>query len=143
VTALTATNGTTDTDENRSSPSPDGPDRDVTSQLLPTENDWWSHARCNDGEGRLSGLFFSEELQDIARAKHICATCPAMIPCLEGALARREPWGVWGGQLFLNGKILTGKRRRGRPPKRPRAEDQLPDVPIPEQLQDVAVVRIA
>ena len=24
---------------------------------------------------------------------------PAM--CLDGALERREPWGVWGGQLFL------------------------------------------
>ena len=36
---------------------------------------------------------------------------------LEGAIERREPWGVWGGQLFLNGKILASKRRRGRPPK--------------------------
>jgi WhiB family transcriptional regulator, redox-sensing transcriptional regulator len=142
VTALTAT-GKTDIDENRSRPSDSELGDGLNAQLLPTENDWWAHARCNDGEGRLSQLFFSDELQDIARAKHICATCPAMIPCLEGALARREPWGVWGGQLFLNGKILSGKRRRGRPPKRPRAEDQLPDVPIPEQLQDVAVVRIA
>lgn len=143
MTALTATTGTTDTDENRSRPSTAELDGNITAQVLPADADWWAHARCNDGEGRLSALFFSEELQDIARAKHICATCPALIPCLEGALARREPWGVWGGQLFLNGKILTGKRRRGRPPKLPRAEDELPDVPIPEQLQDVAIVRIA
>ncbi|HEX2563662.1 MAG TPA: WhiB family transcriptional regulator, partial [Acidimicrobiales bacterium] len=81
--------------------------------------------------------------QDIARAKNICATCPALIPCLEGALERREPWGVWGGQLFLNGKILATKRRRGRPPKLPRPEDQLPEIPIPEHLQGVAIVRIA
>jgi len=33
------------------------------------------------------------------------------------AVARREPWGVWGGQMFLNGRILTTKRRRGRPPR--------------------------
>jgi WhiB family redox-sensing transcriptional regulator len=104
---------------------------------------WWAHARCNDGGGQLNGLFFSDELQDIARAKHICATCPALIPCLEGALERREPWGVWGGQLFLNGKILASKRRRGRPPKQPRPEDQLPDIPIPEHLVGVAEVRIA
>ena len=109
----------------------------------PAEDTWWAHARCNDGSGRLAEMFFSEELQDIARAKHICATCPALIPCLEGALERREPWGVWGGQLFLNGKILATKRRRGRPPKLPRPEDQLPDIPIPEHLQGVAVVRIA
>ena len=34
----------------------------------------------------MTGLFFSEELQDIARAKAICAKCPALVPCLEGAL---------------------------------------------------------
>jgi WhiB family transcriptional regulator, redox-sensing transcriptional regulator len=110
---------------------------------LLVEDSWWAHARCNDGSGRFAELFFSEELQDIARAKHICATCPALIPCLEGALERREPWGVWGGQLFLNGKILASKRRRGRPPKTPRPEDELPEVPIPEHLRDVAIVRIA
>jgi WhiB family transcriptional regulator, redox-sensing transcriptional regulator len=104
---------------------------------------WWTHARCSNGDGTLNKLFFSDDLGDIARAKHICATCPALIPCLEGALERREPWGVWGGQLFRNGKILASKRRRGRPPKRPRPEDQLPDIPIPEHLQSVAVVRIA
>jgi WhiB family redox-sensing transcriptional regulator len=38
-------------------------------------------------------------------------------PCLRGAIARREPWGVWGGHLFLNGKILAQKRKRGRPRK--------------------------
>ena len=43
-----------------------------------------------------------------------------MVPCLEGAIARAEPWGVWGGQLLLNGKVLAVKRRRGRPRKHPR-----------------------
>lgn len=115
----------------------------LTPALAVEDSIWWAHARCSDGDGKLNRLFFSDDLQDIARAKHICATCPAMIPCLEGALARREPWGVWGGQLFRNGKILASKRRRGRPPKRPRPEDQLPDIPIPEHLQGIAVVRIA
>ena len=121
----------------------DDADGVISPELAATEHGWWAHARCNDGGGQLNDLFFSDELQDIARAKHICATCPAMIPCLEGALARREPWGVWGGQLFLNGKILASKRRRGRPPKKARPEDQLPDIPIPEHLQSVAIVRIA
>jgi WhiB family redox-sensing transcriptional regulator len=118
-------------------------DDEFTPELAVGDATWWAHARCNDGGGQLNELFFSDELQDIARAKHICATCPALIPCLEGALERREPWGVWGGQLFLNGKILASKRRRGRPPKTPRPEDQLPEIPIPEHLQGVAVVRIA
>ncbi len=101
----------------------------------PEDRSWGAEARCNDAAATMTGLFFSEELQDIARAKAICAKCPALVPCLEGALARREPWGVWGGQLFLNGKILASKRRRGRPPKVPRPEDQLPDIPIPEHLR--------
>ena len=94
-----------------------------------------ANAACNDLEGSLTGVFFSEELQDIARAKTICSECPVMLDCLEGAIARHEPWGVWGGQLFLNGKILATKRRRGRPPKNPRPEDQLPEIPVPIHLQ--------
>jgi len=116
---------------------------DTSPAATAPEETWWAHARCNDGSGQLARLFFSEELQDIARAKHICATCPVLIPCLEGALERREPWGVWGGQLFLNGRILAHKRRRGRPPKLPRPEDQLPEIPIPEHLQQVAIARSA
>ena len=74
-------------------------------------------AACASEEGALVDLFFSEQLDDIARAKAICQTCPVMDPCLEGARERREPWGVWGGQLFMNGVILPYKRKRGRPPK--------------------------
>ena len=77
----------------------------------------------------------ADDLGDIAQAKRICTDCPALVPCLEGALARREPWGVWGGQIFRNGRMLATKRRRGRPPKVPRPEDQLPVVPIPVHLQ--------
>jgi WhiB family redox-sensing transcriptional regulator len=77
----------------------------------------WADARCRDGNGSMTSLFFSEQIDDIARAKAICERCPMLDPCLSGALARREPWGVWGGQLFFNGKILAQKRKRGRPPK--------------------------
>ena len=79
-------------------------------------------AACNDGSGSLTDLFFSEDLYDIARAKHICGTCEVKQVCFEGALARREPWGVWGGELFVNGKVIAQKRRRGRPPKNRPAE---------------------
>ena len=82
----------------------------------------WVDARCRDGAGTMTALFFSEQIDDIARAKAICALCPMVEPCLEGALARREPWGVWGGQLFFNGKILAQKRKRGRPPKNPQVQ---------------------
>ena len=78
---------------------------------------WISNARCVDGAGTLVNLFFSEDLGEIARAKAICAKCPTREPCFDDALSRREPWGVWGGELFMNGKVLAHKRKRGRPPK--------------------------
>ncbi len=77
----------------------------------------WAEARCRDGAASMVGLFFSEEIEDIARAKAICARCPLAGPCLRGALERHEPWGVWGGQLFADGRVLAFKRKRGRPPK--------------------------
>ena len=110
---------------------------------IATDRDWWAHARCSDLAGTMSSLFFSEELQDISLAKQICARCPVMAQCLEGAIDRREPWGVWGGQLMLNGKVLQSKRRRGRPPKVARLEDQLPDIPVPEHLRERIVYKSA
>ena len=80
----------------------------------------WSNARCNDGTGNLVALFFSEQLDDIARAKAFCGGCPVREACFEAALVRREPYGVWGGRLFFKGKVLAVKRPRGRPPKNPR-----------------------
>jgi WhiB family transcriptional regulator, redox-sensing transcriptional regulator len=85
----------------------------------------WDAASCRDVTGSMSDLFFSDEIPDIIEAKRICATCPVASPCLEGALERREPWGVWGGELFLNGRILAQKRKRGRPPKNPAPGIQL------------------
>jgi WhiB family redox-sensing transcriptional regulator len=79
-------------------------------------------AACNDDAGTWTDVFFSEDLYDIARAKHLCGSCPVKTRCLTGALERREPSGVWGGELFLNGHVLAQKRRRGRPPKNRPAE---------------------
>jgi hypothetical protein len=68
-------------------------------------------AACSDETGSWTEVFFSEDLYDIARAKHLCGTCPVKARCYDEALDRREPWGVWGGELFLNGKVLAAKRR--------------------------------
>lgn len=99
-----------------------------------TDLDWEDLAACRN-VADATEIFFSEELADIIEAKRTCADCPVIAPCLEGAISRAEPCGVWGGQLFSDGKIQTQKRRRGRPPKVPRPEDQLPVVPIPVHLQ--------
>lgn len=100
-----------------------GPDMEhrVDEATLPAQ-DRWAAARCRDGAATMVGLFFSEQLDDIARAKAICRQCALQAPCLEGALERAEPWGVWGGQLFANGRVLAFKRKRGRPPKSERAQ---------------------
>ena len=77
-------------------------------------------ARCADGHGTLSYLFFSDDVVDIARAKAICGRCQLADSCVQGAVERAEPWGVWGGELIDNGQIVVHKRPRGRPPKHPR-----------------------
>jgi WhiB family redox-sensing transcriptional regulator len=89
-------------------------------------------ARCSDGRGSFNQLFFSDDPLDIARAKAICSRCVMRESCLAGALARGEVWGVWGGEILVDGEIVAEKRRRGRPPKEPRpvlVVDEVPDRP--------------
>jgi WhiB family transcriptional regulator, redox-sensing transcriptional regulator len=62
-------------------------------------------------------LFFAESPQDVEQAKAMCRACGARIACLAGALERREPCGVWGGELLMRGAIMPRKRPRGRPRK--------------------------
>ena len=68
---------------------------------------------------RINGpeLWFAESPTDVEHAKFLCQECPVQALCLEGALERREPWGVWGGELFLQGVVIPRKRPRGRPRK--------------------------
>jgi WhiB family redox-sensing transcriptional regulator len=68
--------------------------------------------RVNDPE-----LYFAESPSDVELAKALCLDCPVRAECLAGALERREPWGVWGGELFLQGAVIPRKRPRGRPRK--------------------------
>ncbi len=80
-------------------------------------SNWAALARCATGTGTMLDLFFSEQIDDINRAKAFCLGCEVRETCLDAAIDNIEPWGVWGGELLLNGKILAEKRRRGRPPK--------------------------
>ncbi len=68
--------------------------------------------RAHDAE-----LWFAESPADVERAKALCHDCPVRPACLAGALERREPWGVWGGELFIAGVVVPRKRPRGRPRK--------------------------
>jgi WhiB family redox-sensing transcriptional regulator len=60
-------------------------------------------------------LFFSEKAEEITLAKSLCGSCPARRECLTGALSRQEPCGIWGGELFEDGKVISRKRAPGRP----------------------------
>jgi WhiB family redox-sensing transcriptional regulator len=91
-------------------------------------------ARCADGHGTLTHLFFSDAPIDIARAKAICGKCQLAADCRQGAIDRAEPWGVWGGVLIENGRVVVDKRPRGRPPKHPRPELVVDEVPVPPHL---------
>ena len=62
-------------------------------------------------------LWFAETPSDVENAKALCQDCPVRALCLDGALDRGEPWGVWGGELFLQGAVIPRKRPRGRPRK--------------------------
>ena len=62
-------------------------------------------------------LWFAESPADVEQAKALCLDCPVRSNCLAGALERHEPWGVWGGELFLAGVVVPRKRPRGRPRK--------------------------
>ena len=77
---------------------------------------WTSRAGCpcrvNNPE-----LWFAESPADVEFAKALCQDCPVRQLCLGSALERREPWGVWGGELFLQGVVIPRKRPRGRPRK--------------------------
>ena len=77
---------------------------DETTEVLP----------CRAGEAE---LWFAESPTDVESAKAMCQACPVRTECLAGALERREPWGVWGGEMFQSGVVIPRKRPRGRPRK--------------------------
>lgn len=62
-------------------------------------------------------LWFAESPVQLEQAKALCASCPIRKGCLNAAMDRREPWGVWGGEIFDQGVVIARKRPRGRPRK--------------------------
>ena len=66
------------------------------------DDDWQLRAACR---GPQAVVFFppgtferkDEKHAREVRAKEICRTCPVKTPCLDYAVAIREPHGIWGG----------------------------------------------
>ncbi|MDO5498395.1 MAG: WhiB family transcriptional regulator [Propionibacteriaceae bacterium] len=86
-------------------------------------------------------IFFAEDPAEIEFAKTLCRECPARLQCLDGALARRETCGVWGGELIVNGEIVARKRPRGRPRKNPQPLLPVPPAEIGPPVRRVGAAR--
>ena len=80
---------------------------------------WRVDARCADSSSALVDLFFSEQIDDILRAKAFCLECPVRQPCLDGAVARRGACGVASssrtGRFWPRSAGAGVHRRCGRP----------------------------
>ena len=57
---------------------------------------------CTPGNSNIDPeLWFSDLKHEYDYAKSLCRTrCPVRITCFEGAIERREQYGVWGGIKF-------------------------------------------
>ncbi len=91
-------------------------------------------ARCADGHGTLSSLFFSDDDIELAQAQAVCRRCDLSDSCLAGAIERIEPYGVWGGKLVVDGVPHEAKPKRGRPPKSPRPILVVDELRFPDHL---------
>ena len=69
-------------------------------------------------------LWYAVAPAEVELAKLLCRSCPIRRACLEGALRRREPWGVWGGEIVEDGRVIPRKRRPGRPSNADRERDR-------------------
>ncbi len=75
---------------------------------------------CRVGD---ADLWFAESPAELELAKALCVQCPLRAHCLQAALERAEPWGVWGGEILDRGAVIARKRPRGRPRKHPITEN--------------------
>lgn len=66
---------------------------------------------CQDDDPE---IWFDTSKAGIALAKKLCSGCPVKQECLAGALKRREPHGVWGGELLQGGRIVKRSRRHAK-----------------------------
>lgn len=72
---------------------------------------WRAKAACR---GLDPQIFYpiSDEEEDAAPAKAVCAECPVREPCLEHALGYREKEGIWGGATERERRRIIRQRRR-------------------------------
>ncbi|MCB1269947.1 MAG: WhiB family transcriptional regulator [Microthrixaceae bacterium] len=109
-------------------------------ELLDGPRGWEHRAACADLP---TADFFTDDVDEISAAKRVCLRCEVRGECLDAAVARREQFGIWGGHLFVAGRIVLSKRRRGRPPKVPRPNDSFPEVDVPAPYRRLVATEVA
>jgi hypothetical protein len=78
---------------------------------MTTPAHWSDQANC---AGRNPNIFYPGQGDDVgvARAKLICRRCDVKDECLAAALARGEPFGIWGGLTRTERRELGAPTRR-------------------------------
>ena len=85
------------------------PRRPVQGRLLLAES-----AACRSLE---TDLFFpigktGRAVEEIQRAKAVCASCPVRQPCLTFALDTHQGYGIWGGYDEDERRVMLRQRRK-------------------------------
>lgn len=68
-----------------------------------------SEAKCREIGG---DVFFPEKGDAYAAPKRVCTDCPVQAACLQWAMDRDEPHGIWGGFSPNERYLLRRSRRR-------------------------------
>lgn len=74
------------------------------------DDGWVGYAACVDVP---THLFYPDKHHKAEAAKAVCARCPVREQCLNEAMSRRDPHGVWGGLSPEERKSLRRERNRG------------------------------
>ncbi len=86
-----------------------------------------------------STLHWSVRNAAVDQAKATCRSCHEAATCLEFALKRSEPDGVWGGELLRDGRIIPAYPRPGRPSRQqPVLEPAAAAVTVPAAAEAAA-----
>jgi len=84
--------------------------RPTTSADHRTVESWYLRGACR---GLESSIFYPDpaEEADVARALAVCDRCEVRSDCLDHALFRREPTGIWGGTTERDRRRILRRRR--------------------------------
>lgn len=80
--------------------------------------DWRSQAACMaviEPERVFFPIAEEPDIEDVAEAKAVCATCPVACECLVYAIQTNQGHGIWGGLTPPEREELVLRERRALP----------------------------